>query len=76
MEEDLIVNLDNAYRASFNVSLWLHAVLMNNLKSGIQIEFCCVLAYSYPVSIHTLLENMPKVHSKSTGIKMNQYLCC
>ena len=34
MEEDLIVNLDNAYRASFNVlyGLWLLAELMNNLK--------------------------------------------
>ena len=57
MEEDLIINLDNACGASLNVLyvIWLLAELMNNLKSGIQTEVCCVLAYSYPVSIHNCL---------------------
>ena len=57
MEEDLIINLDNACRASFNVLyvIWLLAELMNNLKSGIQTKVCCVLANSYPVSIHNCL---------------------
>ena len=63
MEEDLIINLDNACRASFNVLyvIWLLAELMNNLKSGIQIEFCCVLAYSYPVSIHNWMGTLSSI---------------
>ena len=63
MEEDLIVNLDNACRASFNVLyvIWLLAELMNNLKSGIQTEVCCVLANSYPVSIHNWMGTLSSI---------------